>query len=254
MVALLYYKHFTMTHTYNIEGMTCGNCVTKVKSALLKIVDVAEADLQLAAPQARIRMQQHIPVQTLQSAIDKAGHYTIKEADGGMHVVPEEAVAKSWWQTYKPVLLIGLFITGITLLIQLQSGGFDGVQWMRHFMAAFFIVFSFFKLLDVKAFAESYAMYDVVAKRVPAWGYVYPFVELALGIAFLMNIQPLLVNSITLVVMAISIIGVLQTVLQKKIIRCACLGAVFNLPMSSITIIEDAFMLFMSGLMLAQWM
>ena len=124
------------------------------------------------------------------------------------------------------------------------------MQWMRHFMAGFFLVFSFFKMLNLKGFAESYVMYDVVAKRLPAWAYIYAFTELALGIAFLINFNPLITNSVTFVVMSISIIGVLQSVLNKKKIQCACLGAVFNLPMSTVTIIEDALMIAMSGLML----
>jgi hypothetical protein len=50
--------------------------------------------------------------------------------------------------------------------------------------------------------------------------------------------------------MSISIIGVLQSVLNKQKIKCACLGDVFNLPMSTITIIEDALMIGMSLIML----
>jgi hypothetical protein len=50
--------------------------------------------------------------------------------------------------------------------------------------------------------------------------------------------------------MTVSIIGVLQSVLSKRKIKCACLGDVFNLPMSTITIIEDALMIAMSGIML----
>ena len=92
-------------------------------------------------------------------------------------------------------------------------------------------------------------MYDIVAKRIPFWAYLYPFVELGLGLSFLSNIFPLFTNSITFIVMTISIIGVLQAVLNKKKIQCACLGAVFNLPMSTITIIEDALMILMSGIM-----
>ena len=124
------------------------------------------------------------------------------------------------------------------------------MQWMRHFMAGFFLVFSFFKMLNLKGFAESYVMYDVVAKRLPAWAYIYAFTELALGIAFLINFKPLVTNSLTFIVMSISIIGVLQSVLNKKKIQCACLGAVFNLPMSTVTIIEDALMIAMSAWML----
>lgn len=50
--------------------------------------------------------------------------------------------------------------------------------------------------------------------------------------------------------MSISIIGVLQSVLNKQKIQCACLGAVFNLQMSTVTIIEDALMIGMSAAML----
>jgi hypothetical protein len=51
--------------------------------------------------------------------------------------------------------------------------------------------------------------------------------------------------------MSISIVGVIQSLLAKRKIRCACLGAVFNLPMSTITLIEDALMIAMSGVMVA---
>ena len=60
----------------------------------------------------------------------------------------------------------------------------------------------------------------------------------------------MLTNAVTLIVMSVSIIGVLQSLANKKKIRCACLGAVFNLPMSTITIIEDALMIGMSFVML----
>lgn len=107
-------------------------------------------------------------------------------------------------------------------------------------------------MLELKGFAESYAMYDLVAMKIPAWGYIYAFIELGLGVAYLTDFQPLWTNIITLSVMSISIVGVLQTVFNKRKIRCACLGAVFNLPMSTVTIIEDRLMIGMSvGMILA---
>jgi len=115
---------------------------------------------------------------------------------------------------------------------------------------AFFLVFSFFKMLNLKGFAESYVMYDVVAKAIPAWAYLYAFIELGLGIAYTINFNPFITNIITLVVMSVSIVGVLKSVLNKQKIQCACLGAVFNLPMSTVTIIEDALMIAMSATML----
>lgn len=158
--------------------------------------------------------------------------------------------AKSWFATYKPILIIFAYITIISIIAGIQHNTFHWMQAMNIFMAGFFLTFSFFKMLDLKGFAESYSMYDIVAKKITAWGSIYAFIELGLGIAYATNFQPLVTNLVTFVVMTISIIGVFQSVLNKRKIQCACLGAVFNLPMSTVTIIEDALMIAMSGVML----
>lgn len=193
---------------------------------------------------ATISMEKHIALSVLQKALDPKYSIHTKEH----HEVTEQA--KNWLVTYKPVLLIFAYITGITLLIEWIQGDFLWMRWMNNFMAGFFLLFSFFKLLNLKGFVESYSMYDIVAKQWKAWGYLYAFIELALGIAFLTGFNPLVTNAVTFVVMTVSIIGVLQSVLNKRKIKCACLGDVFNLPMSSITILEDSLMIGMSGLML----
>jgi copper chaperone CopZ len=225
--------------------------VAKVKSELLKMGDVTQTDVQLKAPQATITMQKHVPIETLQSAIQKAGNYTITEADGGMHHVTSTGEeSKSWLETYKPILLIFFYVTILSIIAATTVNGFDWMTGMRIFMSGFFLAFSFFKMLDLKGFADNYSSYDIIAKHFRGWGFIYPFIELGLGIAYAINFNPLITNSVTFVVMTVSIIGVLQTVLNKRKIQCACLGAVFNLPMSTVTIIEDALMIAMSGLML----
>lgn len=236
-----------MTHTYQVEGMSCGSCVAKVKSALLTVPDVLSAEVSKEEHTATIGMQKHIPIRALQESLTaKDPKYKISAVE------PIEAAmqTQSWLATYKPILLIFAYITGATLLVQFSSGEFDWMEWMRHFMAGFFLTFSFFKLLNLSNFAESYAMYDVVAKRFPAWGYLYAFIELGLGVAFLIPLNLIATNAVAFIVMTVSIIGVLQSVLNKRKIQCACLGAVFNLPMSTVTIIEDALMIVMSGGML----
>jgi copper chaperone CopZ len=233
-----------MVHKYQITGMTCTSCEAKVKSALLMVNNVTAVEVSKADNSATITMDKHISLPDFQKALDS------KYQISAIHHSEILEQTKSWFVTYKPVLLIFFYITVVSLLIQSVNHHFDFMQWMRHFMAGFFLVFSFFKMLNLKAFAESYVMYDVVAKKIPAWAYVYAFVELVLGIAFLMDFNPFITNLVTVVVMLISIIGVLQTVLNKKKIQCACLGAVFNLPMSTVTIIEDGLMIAMSVAML----
>lgn len=242
-----------MTHTYQITGMTCNGCVAKAKNEILKLGDITEANIQLAAPQATITMQKHIPVAVLQDALSKAGNYTISEIAGmPEHMAIEAQEQRSWFATYKPILLIGGYILIVTLLIEAGNGNFSGIRWMEHFMAGFFLVFSFFKMLDLHGFADSYGTYDIIARKWRGWGYVYAFIELGLGLAYLSGFQPVITNIMTLAVMTVSIIGVLQSVLNKRKIQCACLGAVFNLPMSTVTIIEDALMIAMSAGMLLE--
>ena len=238
-----------MKHTYKIQGMTCNNCVAKVKSALLQNPDVLSAEVSLNLPEAEIEMSRHISINELQATVKKAGEkYSISENQVSMSHAAETEENKTWFQTYKPLLLIFAFITGVSLIASFNNGKFNEIQWMNYFMAGFFIVFSFFKFLDLNGFADSYSSYDVLAKKVRAYGFVYPFLELILGIAYLVNFNPVITNTATIVVMGFSSIGVLQSVLKKQKIQCACLGTVFNLPMSQVTLIEDLLMVVMAGI------
>ena len=233
-----------MTHQYQITGMTCSSCEAKVKSSLLTVENVTNVEVSKDTNSATITMDKHIALSDFQKALDNK--YQISAVN---HSEIQEQ-AKSWLDTYKPILLIFFYITIVTILIQLKNENFNVMEAMQHFMAGFFLVFSFFKLLNLKGFAESYVMYDVIGRKIPVWAYLYAFIELILGLAFLTGFNPLVTNSVAFLVMSISIIGVLQSVLNKKKIQCACLGAIFNLPMSTVTIIEDALMIIMSGLMI----
>lgn len=240
-----------MTHEYLVSGMTCAGCVAKVKTQLEKIPGVTTATVGLDG-KAEVTMHHHIATSDLQGALRDFPQYQLSEAVAKPPVVvpAEEDTQRSFLETYKPILLVFGYILGATLLVEVASGGFDWMRWMRHFMAGFFLVFSFFKMLDVPAFATSYSSYDVVARRWLGWGYAYPFVELTLGILFLINFNSLITNSLAFVVMGISTVGVVQSLLAKRRFQCACLGAVFNLPMSKITLFEDVLMVAMSGAML----
>lgn len=220
--------------------MTCNNCVAKVKSELLKMPDVISADIFLENKKATIEMRKHISTIALQEAISPDKKYIITDDN---IVMKEET--KSFVQTYKPILLIFFYIALISSVVT-YAYHLHLHNWMNLFMAQFFLAFSFFKFLNLKAFAESYAMYDIVAIKIKSYGFIYPFIELTLGIAYLISFNPTFTNVATIVVMGISSIGVIQSVLNKKKIQCACLGAVFNLPMSTVTIIEDLLMVAMA--------
>ncbi len=235
-----------MTQTINISGMTCEACEYKIKHVLGQITGVTNVETDRKTGDTTFESNQKITLDQLQTVLKPHSKYKLETSPLDM------SDTRSWLETYKPILLIFGYITVISATAVFCKRPYQentGI-FMTYFMAGFFLVFSFFKMLNLKAFAQSYAMYDVVAKRIPAWGYVYAFIELGLGLAYLTGFEPMLTNVVTFVVMGVSIVGVLVSVLNKQKIQCACLGAVFNLPMSTVTIIEDALMIAMSGAML----
>lgn len=152
--------------------------------------------------------------------------------------------------SYLPIFLLFGFLVLGTGLLEVSAGAFEWPRAMARFMGGFFLAFAFFKLLDVRGFADAYAGYDVIAGRWKVYGFIYPFLELLLGAAYLSGVWPVVTNVVTLVVMSVGTVGVVRTLLARRKIRCACLGAVFNLPMSSVTLAEDVLMAGMAAVML----
>jgi cation transport ATPase len=237
-----------MKSTFTVTGMTCVACEYKIKHLFGTVDGVIEVIPSKDLNNVIIESSRPISISLLQNALSASDKYAVSEIPSVSKPISD--LPKSWWHSYKPILLIFLYITVTTMSIQYYQSSFDTMQWMRHFMAGFFLVFSFFKLLNLRGFAESYSMYDILAAKWHHWAYIYAFVELGLAIAYILDCCPLATNLVTLIVMCISIIGVLRSVLNKQKIQCACLGAIFDLPMSTVTIIEDALMIVMSAFML----
>jgi len=229
-----------MKSSYTIQGMTCSNCESTVRQKLMQVSGVKELAIDLTKNELEIESAKTLSFSELQKGLQDSKYSLIEKTANTMD---ETDAPKS---SYAPLFLVFSFILGISFIISYKNETIDMMLFMNHFMAGFFIVFSFFKLLNLRAFAYSYAMYDIIAKKIPVYGYIYPFMELLLGIAFLTAFNPFLTNVVTLIIMGISSIGVIESVINKKKIQCACLGTVFNLPMSNITIVEDLLMVGMS--------
>ncbi len=148
-------------------------------------------------------------------------------------------------------IIVGLIaLATITIAVKdVQQGTFVWKNVMINFMAGFFLVFSGFKLMDTRGFAEGYSMYDLLAKRIFQYGYVYPFIELAFGLAFLTAFQIKYVTITEIIMMTFSGIGVVISMRKKQKIQCACLGTIIKVPLGTVTLVEDFGMAIM-GLLL----
>lgn len=237
-----------MTHTYAIQGMTCDGCINKVRTALLGVAGITQAEVTLTPPQAVVSMSAHVKTTVLADAVARAGRFTLTDGhDVNMSNTDEVAQGGA---SFKPIYLLFAYVAGAATLVETARGGSDAMRWMGAFMAVFFLTFSFFKMLDVRGFAEGYGTYDVIAKRLPLYGLIYPFIELALGIAYVLAPLSPVTNIAALLVMGVSSIGVIQSVLRNAPFQCACLGTIFKLPLSRITLVEDLLMVVMSASMI----
>jgi hypothetical protein len=164
--------------------------------------------------------------------------------------VASEAPVSLKLSNYKPLILVIAYVVGATAVAESIHGTFEWQRAMNYFMGFFFLGFAFFKLLDIPAFADSFSSYDIVAKRSRGYALAYPWIELALGVLFVSGALPFVANGVTAVIMGVGLVGVAGAVFRKQTIQCACLGTVFNLPMSVVTIVENTVMLAMAIVML----
>ncbi len=247
-----------MQYQYTVTGMTCQGCAAKVKNALEQVGDIESVDISLEENKATLSASRPPDSDALQTILAKAGAYQIEPLvpfaerqaqQGSINEKPPEKEAPLLHRLY-PLFLVFAFLIGGVLLRQYYVGEWNSTQAMTNFMGGFFVVFSFFKFLDLRGFASAFRTYDPITKRWPGYGYLYPFVELGLGIAYLFGYQLFWANLITLFIIGIGTIGVARTVFNKQAIQCACLGTVFNLPMTKVTLTENTVMLVMAGLML----
>lgn len=230
-----------MKTIFVLEGMHCQSCVSKIENALKTVSD--DIVVTLNPPQVILNTEAIPSLEKINHLLAQAGSYRAKLLTDPENLI--SANPKSGWITYAPLLIIVLMIT----LVAARSWP-NRDACMLNFMAGFFIVFGSFKLFDLPGFKNAFATYDLLAQIYPPYGWIYPFLELALGFAFLYNFQitAALIGSILL--MGFGGLGVIQALRKKSVIRCACLGTSLNLPMSTITLWEDLVMVIMSVIML----
>ncbi|TVR84139.1 MAG: heavy-metal-associated domain-containing protein [Saprospirales bacterium] len=243
-----------MRHQYKVTGMTCSGCVRQLTQILKSYPGVTKVDVDLNSGSASIEMEEHISTEKLNDHLSAKSHYSLSdqlpEQISESSSLTTETESNSKWQTYKPLILIAGFLIMVSTITSLEGSQIDWSKWMHSFMAGFFLTFSFFKFLDLRGFADSYSTYDILAKNFRPYGFIYPFLELGLGLAYLSGIFLMETYIFTIILMGFSSIGVIKAVFNKNTIRCACLGVVFNLPMSTVTIIENGLMIIMAAGML----
>ena len=164
----------------------------------------------------------------------------------GMNLVEKDSVKNSESMkssnNYTPLVVVISMILLITITISLKdyfSGSFVLSKTISYFMIGFFLTFSGFKLMDLKGFADGYSTYDLLAKRVFSYGYIYPFIELFFGLAMILAPFSKSLLFFEFFVMSFSGLGVAIKLIKREKFQCACLGTFLKVPLTKVTLVED---------------
>jgi len=220
--------------TFHVLGMHCDACVQRIQPLVSSLDPLAKVYLQPPS----IEISSTISLEQIRKALIDLHSYRIQEE-------PISVINQSL-RTFLPLILIFLGLLILCGWGQVIHGSWDLTLAMTQFMAGFFIIFSSFKLINLRGFVDSYRSYDFLSQRFPFYAWSYPFIELGLGIAYAWGKQFLWLNVFTFFLMLFSAISVYGALKSHRKIPCACLGTVIKLPMTWITFVEDLLMAVMA--------
>jgi hypothetical protein len=167
-------------------------------------------------------------------------------------VISEEPSDENKFYKFYPLILTFVFVIGGAAISQYNFENFKWNEFMKNLMGLMLITFSYLKLLNPSGFKKSFSNYDYLAKYISIYGYIYPLIELILGILYIIEIFPILINSLVIFIFTINLIQVGIVIYQGKKLECACMGSLgLKLPLSWVTILEDVFMIIMAIIMLS---
>ncbi|MGL5943697.1 MAG: glutaredoxin family protein [Waterburya sp.] len=153
-----------------------------------------------------------------------------------------EVEAEGAEYSYTPV--IAIFSTA-GLMALATSLGITG------FMGFSLSLLASLKLMDIDAFAESFAKYDLITKKIKPYAKVYPFAELAIALGFLSGIAPLATGITSLFIGISGAISVFKAVyIDKLALNCACVGSNSKAPLGIVSFTENAIMAVMGAVLI----
>lgn len=146
------------------------------------------------------------------------------------------------WRDYLPLIYVYIFSLLITLNLTFYYS-FLFRESVLFFLGIFSLIFGILKIIKLTSFVDSFIEYDFISKKIKAYAYAFPFIELIFAVSFLLRHELILIELICLIFYSLNLIGVINALLQKKKFVCACLGGLFNVPLSYVSLAENLTMI-----------
>jgi len=154
--------------------------------------------------------------------------------------------------TYQPI--IAIFATTFLMALTTNwaiTGGLSFIRVTELFIAISMCVLAIQKLRDLDSFSNQFITYDLLAMRWVRYAYIYPFVEMLAGVAMIAGLFTPIAAPAALVIGTIGAISVVKAVyIDKRDLKCACVGGDSNVPLGFISLTENIMMMAMAIWML----
>tara|TARA_Y100001960_G_C14452575_1_gene717994 strand:- start:116 stop:820 length:705 start_codon:yes stop_codon:yes gene_type:complete len=147
--------------------------------------------------------------------------------------------------TYTPVIAIFSVAALLALAFQYYvAGDIVSIRTLMLFIAFSMTLLAVQKLKDLYSFTNSFITYDLLAMRWLRYGYIYPFVEAYAGIGMVAQLPALAVAPFSLFIGTVGAISVFKAVyIDKRELKCACVGGDSNVPLGFVSLSENLFMI-----------
>ncbi|MFP5450011.1 MAG: MauE/DoxX family redox-associated membrane protein [Alphaproteobacteria bacterium] len=155
--------------------------------------------------------------------------------------------------TYTPVLVVFATTAIMAAMISLAVYGTPLTQQTAvWFIALSMMVLGMLKLQNVESFSTMFLNYDLLAKRWPPYGKIYPFAEFGAGALMVAGVLTWLSAPLALTIGVIGAVSVFKAVyLDRRTLKCACVGGDSNVPLGFLSLTENLMMIAMAVWMLA---
>lgn len=156
--------------------------------------------------------------------------------------------------SYAPVICVFLTAAVIALAASWAALGTPlTVLAGGWFVSITMMLLAMLKLQDIEAFSTMFLSYDMLAQRWVPYAYAYPFLEWSAGALMTGHLLPWLSIPVALVIGGIGAASVFRAVyVQKRALRCACVGASGRVPLGVVSLTENLSMVAMAIWMLAR--
>ena len=157
---------------------------------------------------------------------------------------------------YTPIIVIFSLAALMVLALMLKGGLPAGLEpFILNFIGVAMVILALQKLQDLVAFSNQFITYDLLAMKQVRYAYIYPFAEAFAGLGMLAGFPALLVSPVSIFIGAIGAVSVIKAVyIDKRELKCACVGGNSDLPLGFISLTENLAMLGAGLYMLSAWL